>query len=202
VRHLLALALNRRGAAGDQDRAIALMEQLVAETGGDAETLGVLGHIYKDRFEAARADHDEAGAAENLQRALACYRAGFEKNPKDLYLGFKVVALLLHRQDPSGAAELAAFLPRIRAAVKEKLDSGRPDARDVAMNMQLAAIAGDWAEAEAAARRLLEQAGPGWMVESARRELRELGVRLPPNARNHLDALHDILAPGAEAIDA
>lgn len=204
VRQLLALALNRRGRAGDQDRAIALMEQLITDTGGDAETFGVLGRIYKDRFEAARADGDAAGAAKSLNQALRCYRAGFEKNPKDIYTGFNVVSLLLQRDDTPASAELAAFLPRIRAAVNEKIDSGRPDLRDRAIDMQLAAVAGDWNEAQAQAREFVAHAGPGWQVESARRDLRELGARLPPAARIHLDLLEDMLADaaGAEANDA
>ena len=49
------------------------MEQLVHETGGDGESLGVLGHIYKDRHDAARAIGDSGAAAENLKRALQSY---------------------------------------------------------------------------------------------------------------------------------
>jgi hypothetical protein len=204
VRQLLALALNRRGSSGDQDRAIALMEQLITDTGGDAETFGVLGRIYKDRFEEARADDDAARAATSLDQALRCYRAGFEKNPKDIYTGFNVVTLLLQRDDGSGSPELAAFLPRIRAAVNEKIDSGRPDLRDRAIHMQLAAVSGEWVEAQAAARELVAHAGPGWQIESARRDLRDLGARLPAAARSHLDTLEHMLADaaGAEANDA
>jgi len=204
VRQLLALALNSRGGSGDQDRAIALMEQLIAETGGDAETFGVLGRIYKDRFEAARSTNDAVGAADSLDRALKCYRAGFERNPKDIYTGFNVVSLLLQRKDDSMHAELEAFLPRVRAAVKEKIDSGRPDLRDLAINIQLAAVAGEWREAEAAARGFIAQAEPGWRIEAARRDLLELGTRLPEAAGGHLDALQKMLAeaPGAEASDA
>lgn len=204
VRRLLALALNRRGGSGDHDRAIALMEQLIAETGGDAETFGVLGRIYKDRYEAARSTGDGVRAAESLDRALQCYRAGFEINPKDIYTGFNVVSLLLQRQDGSMQGDLDAFLPRIRRAVREKIESGRPDARDVAMNMQLAAMAGDWHEAEASAREFVGQAGPGWLVEAARRDLRELETRLPEASRAHMASLQSMLADaaGAEAGDA
>lgn len=203
VRQLLALALNRRDGSGDQDRAIALMEQLIAETGGDAETFGVLGRIYKDRFEATRSTNDAVGAADSLDRALKCYRAGFERNPKDIYTGFNVVSLLLQRQDGSMRAELEAFLPRIRAAVKEKIDSGRPDLLDLAINIQLAAVAGEWSEAEAAAREFIAQGGPGWRIEAARRDLRELETRLPEAARAPLRALQGMLADagGAEASD-
>jgi hypothetical protein len=204
ARQLLALALNRRGDSSDQDRAIALMQQLIAETGGDAETFGVLGRIYKDRYEAARSNDDPAGAAENLDRALHYYRAGFDKNPKDIYTGFKSVTLMLQHPDAARRGELATFLPRIRAAGQEKIDSGRHDAHDIAMSMQLAAVAGDWPEAESAARAFIAQAGPGWLIESARRELFDIGRELPETELGHLNALDALLADavGAETGDA
>jgi hypothetical protein len=59
VRQLLALALNRRGHPGDQDRAIELVQQLIGETGGDSDTFDMLGLIYKDKYDqaTARGDH-------------------------------------------------------------------------------------------------------------------------------------------------
>jgi MAP3K TRAFs-binding domain len=56
---LLALALNRRGHPGDQDRAIELVQQLIGETGGDSDTFDMLGLIYKDKYDqaTARGDH-------------------------------------------------------------------------------------------------------------------------------------------------
>jgi len=83
VMQLLALALNRRGQPGDQERAIGLMEKFIEDTGGDAESYGVLGRIYKDRFEEHRraARFDEAEEA--LDQAIRYYRAGFEKQPSE-----------------------------------------------------------------------------------------------------------------------
>ena len=82
VRRMLALALNRRGQPGDQDRAIAIMNQEIAEKGGDdGEAFGILGRIYKDRYEDAKTRGNFAEAAAYLARALECYRSGFEKIP-------------------------------------------------------------------------------------------------------------------------
>lgn len=202
VRQLLARALNHRAAPGDQDRAIALMEQLIADTGGDADAFGTLGRIYKERFEAARSTNDLV-AAESLDRALKWYRAGFDKNPTDTYTGFNLVRLLVQRQDSSMYAVLEAFLPRIRGPLKERIATNRADMRDVALNMKLAAVAGDWDEAEAAARELVEKAELGRLVDAARRDLRELSAWLPA-ARSHMDTLQEILrsAAGAEPSDA
>ena len=78
VMQLVALALNRRSEAGDQDRAVALMRRLVDETGGDAETFGILGRIYKERWKTS-------GAITDLRGAVESYRRGFELQPTELH---------------------------------------------------------------------------------------------------------------------
>jgi tetratricopeptide (TPR) repeat protein len=196
VQQLLALALNRRGASGDQNRAIALMEQLVAETGGDGETFGILGRIYKDRYEQAKAENDSVGAAANLARALHYYRAGFDKDPRDYYPGINVVTLLLQRDDDAARAELEEIVPRVRAAVQEKLEAGHLDFWDLATDLQLAAVARDWPRAEEAARLAAEQAPSPWMLETTLRDLRAVGERLTdPSDRRRLMGITRILGP-------
>jgi hypothetical protein len=203
VRQLLALALNRRGEPGDQERAIALMEQLIGETGGDSETFGILGRIYKDRYDQAKARDDTAAAADNLAHALQHYRAGFEKNPRDYYPGINVVTLLLQRDDDAARVELAAILPRVRQAVQEKLESGRPDFWDLATALQLAVVARDWSEAERTARLAVAQAPAGWMVETTLRDLRAIGEKVAQGGdRDRLAEILELLQQaraGAEA---
>src|SRR5262249_30056582 len=143
-----ALALNRRGAPGDQQRAIELMEKLTAETGGDGETFGILGRIYKDRYERARLGNDAGAAADNLERAVHYYRSGLEKNPNDYYPGINVVTLLVKRNDAAARAELEAILPRVRAAARARRDAGIPDFWELATELQLAVVARDWAAAD------------------------------------------------------
>lgn len=194
VQQLLALALNRRGAPGDQDRAIALMEQLVAETGGDGETFGILGRIYKERYERAKARNDPGGAAENLERALQYYRAGFDKNPKDYYSGINVVTLLLQRDDDASQAEIDAILPHVRAALQEKREAGRLDFWELVADLQLAAVARDWPGAEGAARLAAAQVPSVWMLETTLRELRAFGEKLTDASdRSRLEQILGIL---------
>jgi hypothetical protein len=194
VQQLLALALNRRGAPGDQDRAIALMEQLVAETGGDGETFGILGRIYKERYERAKRRNDPGGAAENLERALQYYRAGFDKNPKDYYSGINVVTLLLQRDDDAAQAEIDAIVPRVRAAVQEKREAGRLDFWELVVDLQLSAVARDWPGAEGAARLAAAQAPSAWKLETTLRELRAVGEKLTDAGdRSRLEQILGIL---------
>lgn len=205
VRQLLALALNRRGKSGDQDRAITLMEQLITETGGDSETFGILGRIFKDRCDQAKSRGDSEAAAINLERALQYYRAGFEKNPKDYYPGINVVTLLLQRGDAAGREELESIVPRVRAAVQEKLEVGRLDFWDLATDLQLAAVAHDWSGAERAARLAMAQAPSGWMLEKTVRDLRTVGERfVNATDRSRLEEILGLLQQAdvqAEATD-
>src|SRR5262249_55468588 len=70
VKQTFALALNRRAEPGDRERAIALMHEVIDRTGGDSETYGILGHIYKDL-------HAVSGDRSDLDAAIEAYRAAF-----------------------------------------------------------------------------------------------------------------------------
>ena len=45
-----AFALNRRNREGDRKKAISILEKIVRDRGTDAETLGIMGRIYKDMY--------------------------------------------------------------------------------------------------------------------------------------------------------
>jgi hypothetical protein len=203
VRQTLALALNRRGQPGDQDRAISLMQTLIGETGGDSESYGILGRIYKDRYDEAQARGDTVEATANLDRAVQVYRAGFEKNPMDYYPGINVIMLLLQRDDEAARTEIAALLPHVRAVVQEQIDTGRPGFWELAVQMQLAAIAGDWPTAERAAHDALAQAPASWMVRSAVRELGAIEEKThDAAAQMHLSKLADLLSAPVDRAEA
>jgi tetratricopeptide (TPR) repeat protein len=164
VRQLLALALNRRAQPGDQDRAIELMKQLIAETGGDGETFGILGRIYKDRYAAT-------GRTEDLDTAIRYYKEGFEKQPADYYPGVNVVTLLLQRKDPAAQRELKLILPKVREAVHNKMNDGLTGYWELATGLHLACVAKEWEEADRLAELAIEESPSRWMLESTIRDL-------------------------------
>jgi MAP3K TRAFs-binding domain len=203
VRQILALALNRRGGSGDQERAIALMEALVAETGGDSETFGVLGRIFKDKYNEAAAGKRSSEAADCLERALHYYRAGFEKS-KDIYSGVNVVSLLQERTDAAARIEVEELVPRIRAIVQGRieagLESGRVDYWDLATELELAVASRDWPAAATAAERIRQNATPGWMIETTMQSLERYPARLSdPADRARLDQIINRLQEAIEA---
>ena len=171
LRQLLSLALNRRGRREDQERAISIMEQQIAETGGDSESYGILGRIYKDRYDQAKKRGDDAEAAAYLDKAIHEYREGFNKNPRDYYPGINVVNLLLQRGDDAAREELKELVPRVTEAVQTRLGGDRLDFWDLATDLQLALVARDWSRAEQRARSMMAQSPAGWMLETTVRDL-------------------------------
>ena len=171
LRQLLSLALNRRGRREDQERAISIMEQQIAETGGDSETYGILGRIYKDRYDQAKKRGDDEEAAEYLAKAIHEYREGFNKNPRDYYPGINVVNLLLLRGDDAAREELKEIVPRVTDAVQTRLGGDRVDFWDLATDLQLATVVRDWDRAEQRARSMMAQSPAAWMLETTIRDL-------------------------------
>jgi TPR repeat protein len=166
--HLLSLALNRRGHSGDQDRAIDLLEKTVAAIGGGADTLGILGKIYKERYAARGDQHD-------LERAIRTFRTAFERQATNFYAGVNLVSLLfetvVRRGDKSYREDLDKFLPQVRAVLEEKLKTGTPDFFETSAGLHLACLAHDWDGAELLAELALSAAPSAWMIESTVQEL-------------------------------
>ena len=167
VRQLLALALNRRAKGEDQNRAIAVVTNLINETGGDGESYGILGRIYKDRYVASRNPAD-------LDDAIRSYREGFEKEPTNYYPGVNVVTLLLQKTDVAAQAELQSFLPRVQEAVNNKMKDGLTGYWELATATHLACVAKDWQQAHDFAERALDQSPSRWMLQSTIRDLESL----------------------------
>jgi tetratricopeptide (TPR) repeat protein len=204
VVRLLALALYRRERGdkeSDQKSAIETLDQLITETGGDSETFGLLGLIYKENYEKHKADGYLGPAAlEKLDNAIRAYRAGFEKNPSDYYTGLNVATLLLQRGDEAANEELRKkILPRVRSSVESRIASGLAGFWEHAARMQLAAMARDWDSAEESARNARAYASPSWMVNTARRDLAMLKASVKDtDDAARLGELEAILCGGAE----
>ena len=114
LRQLQALALAR---SGDAARAGALLQALVDEGHGDAETLGMLARTHKDL---AQRGADPANRARHLDAAVRLYERAYrealgrEATGDALYTGINAAAL----------AALAGELPRARAIAAEVRDLG------------------------------------------------------------------------------
>lgn len=149
VREQLGLALNR---LKRRDEAEAVLTKLVEERGSSSETLGILGRVYKDRWEDAGKAGDEVLAQGYLDKAIEAYLAGFETDWRDAYPGVNAVTLM-EIKDPPDDRRLG-ILPVVRYSVERKIAKGKPDYWDYATLLELAVIGEDQSEA----RRILAKA--------------------------------------------
>jgi len=89
VRELYGFALNRLAGKGRKSgnrleadalsqKAESILDELIRKRGPSSETYGILGRVYKDRWEAAAKDGQAVVARTWLDKAIAAYTHGFE----------------------------------------------------------------------------------------------------------------------------
>lgn len=166
VQEQLALALNRARRAEEAEHVVL---RLLEQKGPSSETYGVLGRIYKDRWEAALRTGD-ASAPELLDQAIEAYLRGFESDWRDAYPGVNAVTLMEIREPPDPRRE--ELVPVVRYAVKRRVAGGTPDYWDHATLLELAVLAGDEAGASEALGNALAVVRESWEPETTARNLR------------------------------
>ena len=159
------MALNR---AGRGDEAETALTALIDERGPSSETYGLLGRVYKDRWDAAKKADDLAAPAW-AEKAINAYLKGFEADWRDAYPGINAVTLMA-LTDPEDE-RIAKLAPVVRYAVERKIARGAPDYWDFATLVELAVIAGDMKEAKKLLPQALVHLTEGWNAETTARNL-------------------------------
>ncbi len=167
VQEQLALALNR---AGEGERAEEVLLDLIARRGPSSETYGILGRVYKDRWEAALKTGGALLAGGLLEKAIEAYLRGFETDWRDAYPGINAVTLMTVKNPPDPRSE--KLLSVVEYAVERRIAAGSQDYGDFASRMELAVLAGDKAAATAAAGDALAAVRESWEPETTARNLR------------------------------
>ena len=160
VREQYGFALNRAGRGEDAER---VLLEVLEDRGPSSETLGLLGRVYKDRWEAERGG-SVLRAEGHLEQAIDAYRRGFEADWRDAYPGINAVTLMEIR-DPGGEAQ-QALLPAVRYANRRRIDGRGADYWDQATRLELGVIGHDRDEATAGARAALAAVREPWEPES------------------------------------
>jgi hypothetical protein len=101
VREQFAFALNRNGRG---EHAEQVLLDLLEKRGPSNETYGLLGRVYKDRWETARDRGDDALARGVLRKAIEAYLNGFEADWRDAYPGINAVTLMEVADPPTPGA--------------------------------------------------------------------------------------------------
>lgn len=167
VREQLALALNR---AGRGDEAEQELLDLIASRGPSSETCGILGRIYKDRWEAAAKAGDQPLARGLLNKAIEAYLKGFEADWRDAYPGVNAVTLMELRDPPDERRH--QLIPVVAYAVGRRIAAGKPDYWDHATRLELAVLAKDQSIAEDSLSNALAAVREVWEPETTARNLR------------------------------
>jgi hypothetical protein len=141
VQQLFAWSLNR---AGEDAEAEAVLNDLL-ERRPSSETYGLLGRVYKDRWERARGAARRSGL---LGLAIDAYVKGFESDWRDLYPGVNAVLLMSLGSPPH--ERLAELLPVVSWASRRRLarQDRDPDYWDHATDLALGVLTGDRVRAD------------------------------------------------------
>jgi tetratricopeptide (TPR) repeat protein len=171
VREQQGFALNR---LGRKDEAEAVLKEIIAVRGASSETNGLLGRVYKDRWEAEQKAGNAFAARGWLKKAIATYLQGFESDWRDAYPGINAVTLMELASPPD--PRRGELLPVVTYAVKRRLAKGTPDYWDHATLLELAVLSRDQGAAEDAAANALAAVRELWEPETTARNLSLIGA--------------------------
>jgi tetratricopeptide (TPR) repeat protein len=167
VQEQLGLALNR---AGRGDGAEKVLLDVITKRGPSSETYGILGRVYKDRWEAAAKAGETLLARGLLKKAIDAYLKGFEADWRDAYPGINAVTLMELAEPPDPRRE--KLLPVVAYAVERRIASGKPDYWDHATRLELAVLAKDEDTARNSLADALAAVRESWEPETTARNLR------------------------------
>ena len=166
VQEQLGLALNR---AGQGDKAETVLKELIAQRGPSSETYGILGRVYKDRWQAAKEAGKKPLARGFIKKAIAAYLAGFQSDWRDAYPGINTVTLMELADPPDDRRK--ELVPIVTYSVKRRVEDGEPDYWDHATLLELAVLAKDQDSAEEALGEALAVVRERWEPTTTARNL-------------------------------
>ncbi len=167
VQEQLALALNR---AGQGEKAEKILKDLIDRRGPSSETYGILGRVYKDRWDAALKDGKQFFARGLLDKTIEAYLRGFEADWRDAFPGINAVTLMELREPPDPRRE--GLIPVVAYGVERRIASGKPDYWDYATRLELAVLAKDEKKAVDALGDALANVREPWEPETTSHNLR------------------------------
>ena len=167
VREQQALALNRVGQSEEAER---VLLELIERRGSGSETYGILGRIYKDRWETAQNAGQTILANGLIQKAIEAYLRGFETDWRDAYPGINAVTLMELQDPPDDRRH--KIIPVVTYAVERRIATGKPDYWDHATLLELAVLGRDETTANKALVCAAAVVREIWEPETTARNLR------------------------------
>jgi hypothetical protein len=167
VQEQLALALSRDGRGEEAEK---VLLDLIKKRGPSSETYGILGRVYKNRWENAL-KHSERFLASGLHtKAIDAYLRGFEADWRDAYPGINAATLMEIKEPPDPRRN--QIIPVVEYAVERRVAGGKPDYWDYATRLELAVLAKNEDKAIASLADSLASLRESWQAETTTNNLR------------------------------
>jgi hypothetical protein len=188
VQEQYAFALNRAGHSEEAER---ILLSLIEKKGPSSETNGILGRVYKDRWEKTYNteknknvdDGDDPNlSALYLDQAIDAYLKGFETDWRDTYPGINAITLMEIKKKPD--PRRIELIPVVKYSVERKIAKGKPDYWDYATLLELAILAKDEKASFSYLSMALSHLRERWEGETTLRNLRT--IREAREKRNEL----------------
>jgi MAP3K TRAFs-binding domain len=177
IQEQLAFALNREASEVNEpeknilrERAEKVLLDLLKRRGPHPETYGILGRIYKDKWEEALKAGDDLAISGFLKKAIEAYLHGFEADWRDAYPGINAVTLMEIKGPPDPRRD--ELLCAVAYALERKIASGKPDYWDYATRLELAVLKKDENESRQALSDALAAIREPFEPETTARNLR------------------------------
>jgi tetratricopeptide (TPR) repeat protein len=176
VREQLAFALNRRAPRDPKrmeyrERAIAILKEVIAQNGPSSETGGLLGRVYKDRWQEALSAGQKIEARGHLKQAIEAYVTGFRADSRDAYPGINAATLLDIEGTPTSLELKDQILPVVRFVVDQRIRRGNPDYWDYATLLEAEVLGNDENHAMDALAESLSRMRETWEPETTAKNL-------------------------------
>lgn len=143
VKEQLALALNRRSIGDDSNdsaRALSILYDLDKSGRAGAETWGIVGRVWKDRWRTA---HKPLIRSRHLDQAISAYTRGFNLDPRDPYCGINAATLIRIRSAGNVERDLARLVPVVEFAATRMAAVEKPSYWLEATLLETAVLRGD-----------------------------------------------------------
>ncbi len=199
IREQFAFALNRLGRS---DEAEQVLKEIIAQRGPSSETYGLLGRVYKDRWQAALKAGSGPAARGNLRQAIEAYRLGFEADWRDAYPGVNLVTLMTI-EDPTNL-DIANLAPVVRYAVERRIAARKGDYWDHATIVELAVMQNDWKRAQTALDDAVVAMRETWEADTTANNLKMIAAarKTANQDTSKIEALIDDLMAGKQHLAA
>lgn len=166
VQEQLGFALNRAGRGEEAER---VLLELIARRGPASETCGILGRVYKDRWESTLNEGKNVLSRGLLEKAIDAYCQGFEADWRDAYPGINAITLMELCEPPD--PRRLEMLPVVTYSVKRRMATTTPDYWDFATLLELAVLGFDLIKANQWLGKALAAVREAWEPETTARNI-------------------------------